>query len=249
MKNWILQLICYTFIAGCAHAVTLQIGSFSGPAKQEFWVPVYLENEVPVSGVQLEIQNDSGLFLLDSLTVNNEFDDFSFLKRENKILFFSLTGAVISPGNHQLFSLQYNCLSADFPEQDSLRFAEGLLIANPEGNLVESIHTVNGFLEFQISTLVQTDQTNVPLQYSLSQNFPNPFNPSTTIEFELEQPGHVLISVFNTSGQKVKQCVDRFLKQGHYQINIDGNSLSSGVYYYHISVNSYSACRKMLLLK
>ena len=93
----------------------------------------------------------------------------------------------------------------------------------------------------------------VPDQLSLSQNYPNPFNGSTKIEFELHTAGRWEIDIFNISGQKVSRLSDND-PAGLIQIfwdgtNENGQSLSSGVYFYRLNFKDQSKTKKMMLLK
>ncbi|MGB5106436.1 MAG: T9SS type A sorting domain-containing protein [Candidatus Zixiibacteriota bacterium] len=102
------------------------------------------------------------------------------------------------------------------------------------------------------SVLKLTDA--IPHNFSLDQNFPNPFNPSTLIEFSLPAAGHARIEVFNLLGEKVNVLVDRNLPAGHYSVNWNGDDLagqpaSSGIYFYRLSAGEFSHTRKMMLVK
>ena len=93
-----------------------------------------------------------------------------------------------------------------------------------------------------------------PLAYSLNQNFPNPFNPSTRISFSVPKDGNVNLSVFNLNGRKVKELINRNINAGIHTatwngINSDGKPVSSGVYLYIIKNDSFSAMKKMILIK
>lgn len=94
----------------------------------------------------------------------------------------------------------------------------------------------------------------IPHNFSLDQNFPNPFNPSTLIEFSLPAAGHARIEVFNLLGEKVNVLVDRNLPAGHYSVNWNGDDLagqpaSSGIYFYRLTAGEFSHTRKMMLVK
>ncbi len=89
---------------------------------------------------------------------------------------------------------------------------------------------------------------------SLSENYPNPFNPETTIEYNLNENSNVQIEIFNTKGQKVKTLIDDFKNAGYHQVIWNGTDnqnkpVSSGLYFYRLKTNSFSQIRKMLLLK
>ncbi|RPH93740.1 T9SS C-terminal target domain-containing protein [candidate division KSB1 bacterium] len=89
----------------------------------------------------------------------------------------------------------------------------------------------------------------VPNAYKLEQNFPNPFNPSTTFEFSLPRSERVELTVFNLSGQRVATLVDEVLNAGKYQILYDAGSLGSGVYFYRIKTARFSDVKKMTLIR
>jgi len=94
----------------------------------------------------------------------------------------------------------------------------------------------------------------VPKDYALSQNHPNPFNPTTTVEFQLQADGRVRLSVYNITGQLVKQLIDKNLHAGTHEVVWDGldsngSPAPSGMYVYTIEVNDFTQSRKMMLTK
>ena len=98
------------------------------------------------------------------------------------------------------------------------------------------------------------NETNLFSGFNLKQNYPNPFNPSTKIEFTISSGGFVSLDIFNVVGEKVSTLISEEKPQGEYQIVFDSkNNLSSGVYYYRLSVNArnqnFTDVRKMILLK
>ena len=94
-----------------------------------------------------------------------------------------------------------------------------------------------------------------PKKSSLQQNTPNPFNPITTIGFELAEPGHVRLEIFDVSGRRVRTLVNKAVGAGTRSVKWDGRDVTglaarSGVYFYRLSVDgSVVATRKMVLLK
>jgi hypothetical protein len=88
----------------------------------------------------------------------------------------------------------------------------------------------------------------VPTTYQLSQNYPNPFNPITRIEFALPAAGKWNLTIFNILGQEVTSFSDES-NAGYYQIDWDASKYSSGVYFYRLSAGSFTATKKMVLLK
>lgn len=94
----------------------------------------------------------------------------------------------------------------------------------------------------------------IPLEYSLSQNFPNPFNPVTTILYTLSHSGVVQLEIFNILGQKIRTMVNSQQPIGTYSVTWDGKDnhgilLSSGIYYYQIQANNFRSVKKMTFIK
>lgn len=89
----------------------------------------------------------------------------------------------------------------------------------------------------------------VPSGFYLEQNYPNPFNPSTTIEYDLPQTANVVLEVFNTLGERVAVLVNKTESAGHYQIVFKRARMASGVYIYRLRAGTFTATRKMVLLK
>ena len=93
------------------------------------------------------------------------------------------------------------------------------------------------------------DGTKLPETYDLSQNFPNPFNPATTINYQMPENGFVTLKIYDILGKEVATLVNEQKTQGRYSVNFDASRLASGVYIYQIRVNDYVSSKKMLLLK
>ncbi len=85
--------------------------------------------------------------------------------------------------------------------------------------------------------------------FNLLQNYPNPFNPETTIAFSIPYFSRVTLCVYNLKGQLVAKLVDAYRGRGNYQVPFIAKNLPSGYYFYQIQADSYTAVRKMLLLK
>ena len=89
----------------------------------------------------------------------------------------------------------------------------------------------------------------IPEKFILSQNFPNPFNPSTHITVELPKSGQVNLSVYNLNGQKVKELIAGNHEAGIYEVVFDGAGLASGIYFYRLQAGNFIQTKRMLLLK
>jgi hypothetical protein len=88
-----------------------------------------------------------------------------------------------------------------------------------------------------------------PKRFSLSQNFPNPFNPVTTINYILPVDEKVLIRVYDILGREIATLVNEFNSAGKHSIQFDGSKLTSGVYFYSITAGNYQQTKKVILAK
>ena len=93
--------------------------------------------------------------------------------------------------------------------------------------------------------LVAKAGAGVPEEFVMEQNFPNPFNPETNIEFGLPENSQVRLSVYNMLGQVVGDLVDEALDAGYYSIFWDANDVSAGVYFYRIETDKYTETRRI----
>lgn len=99
-------------------------------------------------------------------------------------------------------------------------------------------------------TGIVSNETNiVSSDYSLAQNFPNPFNPVTTIQFNIPTSSNVKLTVYDAVGKEVSVLLGENLAAGVHSAIWDGANFSSGVYYYRIEAGQYSETRKMILMK
>lgn len=88
-----------------------------------------------------------------------------------------------------------------------------------------------------------------PEKYSLAQNFPNPFNPVTVILYSLRKNSFVNLKVFDLTGKEVAELVNKKQNSGTYKVDFNGEGLSSGIYFYVFTSDSYSDTKKMILLR
>ena len=91
--------------------------------------------------------------------------------------------------------------------------------------------------------------SDIPVSFTLSQNFPNPFNPVTHIEFRISNSGFVRLNVYDILGKEIATLVNETKSPGIYSVPFDGSNLPSGVYLYSISVKGRTQTKKMLLVK
>jgi large repetitive protein len=104
-------------------------------------------------------------------------------------------------------------------------------------------HNLNGLVEIGI-----------PSKFSLSQNYPNPFNPATTIEFQISENSYIVLKVYNMAGKEIATLLNEKLQAGYYNVpfsinRFSNNCISSGVYFYKLTTEKFSAVKKMVVLK
>lgn len=126
-------------------------------------------------------------------------------------------------------------------------------------NLIDNVLAIPEFLDNEVlfldmgSTSVGSSGT-IPQTYQLAQNFPNPFNPSTTIQYSLLKPGSIKLQVFNSLGHHVRTLINAFHPVGNYETiwdgrNDSGQHVGSGIYLYRIMNGESNQTYKMHLLK
>lgn len=93
------------------------------------------------------------------------------------------------------------------------------------------------------------DESSVPQTFSLGQNFPNPFNPMTTISFGLPTASRVNLSVYDISGRLVSTIVNGWREAGNHQVTYNGAGLTSGIYIYRLQAGNFTASGKMVMVK
>lgn len=89
----------------------------------------------------------------------------------------------------------------------------------------------------------------IPDKYELHSNFPNPFNPSTSIKFDIPSNTFAKLVIYDVMGREVKILVNEKLSPGTYQTSFEGSSLNSGVYFYRLITDGFSETKRMLLIK
>jgi hypothetical protein len=103
-----------------------------------------------------------------------------------------------------------------------------------------------------MNTATRAPQRNSDFKdFALYDNYPNPFNPSTTIRFALSQRAHVSIKVFNVLGEEVATLVDELRDAGSYSVQLDASELrlASGMYFYQINTGTFAQTKKLVLVR
>jgi hypothetical protein len=101
--------------------------------------------------------------------------------------------------------------------------------------------------QFEYSDVVEVEI--IPEEFALFQNFPNPFNPTTVISYQLPVNSDVTLKVFDVLGNEIATMVDEFKIAGRYEIQFNATTLTSGVYIYRLNVNDFVSVKKTILLR
>ncbi|KPJ58768.1 MAG: hypothetical protein AMJ46_13655 [Latescibacteria bacterium DG_63] len=152
----------------------------------------------------------------------------------------SLTGLVPAELGSEMFSVAFRGAS----HEEAALTLEKVEVADRSGKVYIEAAKVNA-------------AKTLPKVFALSQNSPNPFNPSTTISYEIPESSDavkVVMAVYNIRGQKVITLVDELKEAGQYSVNWNGRNengrrVSSGVYFYRMSAGDFTAVRKMVIVK
>ena len=104
-------------------------------------------------------------------------------------------------------------------------------------------------IKYSQSTGIAQTSSEIPDQYSLSQNYPNPFNPVTNLEFGISDLGFVSLKVYDILGKEIITLVNEKLSPGNYKVEFDGSGLTSGVYFYRLTVGEFTDTKRMMLVK
>ncbi len=86
-------------------------------------------------------------------------------------------------------------------------------------------------------------------EYALNSNYPNPFNPTTQISYQIPEDGQVNLTIYNSLGEEISNLVNNYQASGKYNVQFDASNLPSGVYIYRLSSGNFTATKKMLLTK
>ena len=122
-------------------------------------------------------------------------------------------------------------------------------------NLVDNILAVPNYYSNRVDfiSITPVDIEEVPNQMpqavAMSQNYPNPFNPTTTIKFEIPEPGFVALKVFDVLGNEVTTLVNENSNAGKQSVEFDATGLTSGIYYYQLLSDEFIETKKMIFLK
>jgi len=158
----------------------------------------------------------------------------------------------------QIVTDSFYTVPANEPLKSNTRYFWNVKAVDEDNSFVYASGSDTAAWKFDIGFVVavSAQQRSIPVAYAMSQNFPNPFNPSTTIHFDLPNRSKVVLHIVNTLGQVIETPIDKELEGGVYLHQISASTLSSGLYFYSIDAvdvinpnNRFVQTRKMVILK
>lgn len=209
-----------------AGSVAAQTSGTGSTAGQTWEIPFASEGNT----ISLAIQNNS---TLDAKNVSVTFTNFpTWLKFKSSTAVIKSIGAKSTGEAGFTFSVDRNAP------------------VGRDTTLTATISTSDG----QFWTKGISVSVGAPKDYKLYNNFPNPFNPSTKIAFELPKASHVTLTIYDVLGREVAEIANRDYPAGYSEVawnglNRNGEQVSSGVYLYRINTGTWNAVKKMLMLK
>jgi hypothetical protein len=223
---------------------------------------VWMSNDVDITGFQFKILDNPDQIEFSSVTSSGvDCDgncvpgDWSVSGSESAVggmnlLGFSFTGSTISAGSGVLMHVDYDWMG----DEDSTQ-----ICFSEDGS--EMTDTSNDLVYANISSCailhrypMSIEEIELPTEFELVQNHPNPFNPTTTINFLIPEQSMVSLKVFDLSGRLVKTLVNGQTNIGHHSVNwngvdLYGNTVAAGMYIYTLEGKDLYMSRKMILMK
>ncbi|MBM4177096.1 MAG: T9SS type A sorting domain-containing protein [Ignavibacteria bacterium] len=126
----------------------------------------------------------------------------------------------------------------------------GMLHGLFEGSEIQLLGCViDGVVYGDTSTVSVDEEEQLPTEFVLYQNYPNPFNPITIISWQLVIASNVQIKIYDLLGREIKTLVNQYSNPGEYKVTFNAEGLPSGIYFYRIITDDFSAMKKMIYLK
>ncbi len=272
-KIFILGAIFFAFCASTpGHAFTgeIVVGSVSAAPGEQAVVPVYLQsNDIDIASLTVPLKYSSSDLEVDSISFAG-----SLLKpgmsplvnidngsRFLRFTYYPSSSSVITETEGLLATIYFSVNVSAAEQTVSIDSIYKLEYAGPPQLWIrlEVADTtgqnlfIPGYSAGEVSVLSPMDagydQLNLPTKLELKQNFPNPFNPSTTIAFSVPERSPVNLTVYNILGQSVETLVDEVMNAGSYEINWQASDKASGIYFYRLVFKDQVLTKKMALLK
>jgi hypothetical protein len=232
-------------------------------------VPIELSNSIPMVALELPLRFSEGATLVDVTFEGTRSEDFDFawakINNEENTVVIALIPMVygenkdLEPGEGTIANMEFSINAADM----EILEIEPVVLKDPNHELMfvydgdeqsgqEDLQPEFPAIKVELAKLI--DNNLLPTEFALHQNAPNPFNPDTKIKYDLPYASSVRLDVYNVLGQKVTTLIDSYQEAGSQSVvwngtNNQGQSVASGVYFYRIEAEGFSATKKMMMLK
>ncbi|MCB1060092.1 MAG: T9SS type A sorting domain-containing protein [Calditrichaeota bacterium] len=150
---------------------------------------------------------------------------------------------------HSFPSGFWTYIFADNCDADTRFRADSLYLPGGANFNIDLLQEAWDCVSCQVTGIGETPVTELPSSITLHPNYPNPFNPTTEISFELPRATNVSLRVFDLLGREVAVLVNGDMSAGAHRVEFNGKELASGVYFYRLDAGEFSRTRKMVLLK
>jgi len=215
-------------------------------------IPIEMTGVSPDSGIfsiQFEISYDPIIISADSVIFNSSSPVISEWQKQFNLSEGKISCALAGSDSvltdiivaNLIITISESAIDGDSSvlHFDNLYVNEGTPMASAEDGMVKVL---------SIGVIEQLNNSN-PKFFSLEQNFPNPFNPSTIIEYSLPKTGDVSLIIYNLLGEEVAGLVNEVQQAGFHLVTWNATKMSSGIYFYRLQSDDFVQTRKMLLLK
>jgi hypothetical protein len=173
-------------------------------------------------------------------------DDLLAKKLDNDLRFFLQTRKIYADVGLGNISSAQDVLS-EIQATASLSDTDAVKAMTEYVSLASKSAQDNGSPGYFVKNSTVQDQT--PNRYLLSQNFPNPFNPTTSFKYQIAIAGHVSLKIYDVLGREVALIVDEQRDPGEYNVTWDASTYSSGVYFFKLQAGTFTDVKKMLLVR
>jgi len=275
MKHFgIITVVLALFMVSSIFASDLNtlVASKARTMDEKIVVPLELRNIKPMAGLDLPLQFPEGMTLEEVSFAGTRSEDFDFqwanIDNDKNTVVIGLIPMMfgekpdLEPGNGLIANLIF---TLDNPGLKEIQLTP-ITLTNPDHEAMFIYTDENGEIQSEKPDMIGFASAldveegegaiapTLPTEFALRQNAPNPFNPSTSISYDLPRASNVQLEIYNVLGQKVRTLVSGYQEAGSQSIIWDGadntgSSVASGVYFYRINAGEFNATKKMMMLK
>ena len=229
------------------------IGVFRSTNNGASWAPTSFNNRdvfsIKISGAYIFAGSETGIYLSTNNGLNWSQTGLDIRRYVTSLAINSVnifagteTGVYLSKDNGSTWVQKNHELSGFILDGPLLTISNNFIFASNKNSSSWKR------LLSEIINIKQLSQT-IPEGYELHQNYPNPFNPSTKINFSIPQKSFVTLKIYNLQGKEISVLLNQELTSGPYEYTFNGESLSSGTYFYRLESENFSETKSMVLVK